>query len=383
MFNLAISHIQCQPAIGIAAAGTNVCRHGKLCWLQVASKSHVYLFDITILGPTVFQRGLKTVLEDENVIKVIHDCRGLSDCLYHQYGVALSNVFDTQVADIFLFHMDTGGFLPQRPSTLEECLSKRLNLPHSLLSALTHAQGIVKDNQLLWSLHPMPHSLQKALALETFYVLSLHRTMRSAMMADFNTLVNGYIKVYTQDSDDVLKWTELSTTHLPVDFHTMNSLQAKRKEKALKSFVVDKHGLLVQPENHQDLFGEDRKRTEDSVLELSDPPQCQQIETTPQPTSNKDLDKWDACSEPFNPDPLVRQEIKCQDDPILQNPIASPRLALLNQHFSQLQLASLPEVKPKQIQFRPAAPLMVPRVRMAASQLLAQTRHKYVTQDTP
>jgi Ribonuclease D len=40
-------------------------------------------------------KALKDLLEDEKVIKVIHDCRLDSDALFHHYGIHLNNVYDT------------------------------------------------------------------------------------------------------------------------------------------------------------------------------------------------------------------------------------------------------------------------------------------------
>jgi len=41
---------------------------------------------------------LDTSLSDSSfLLQVMHDCRWISDCLFHQYGVLLFNVFDTQV----------------------------------------------------------------------------------------------------------------------------------------------------------------------------------------------------------------------------------------------------------------------------------------------
>nr|XP_058914034.1 piRNA biogenesis protein EXD1 isoform X5 [Kogia breviceps] len=95
-FGAAMLHIKKQSVLSVAAEGANVCRHGRLCWLQVATNRRVYLFDIFLLGSRAFSNGLQMVLEDKRILKVIHDCRWLSDCLSHQYGILLNNVFDTQ-----------------------------------------------------------------------------------------------------------------------------------------------------------------------------------------------------------------------------------------------------------------------------------------------
>ncbi|XP_007180435.2 piRNA biogenesis protein EXD1 isoform X2 [Balaenoptera acutorostrata] len=143
-FGAAMLHIKKQSVLSVAAEGANVCRHGKLCWLQVATNSRVYLFDIFLLGSRAFSNGLRMVLEDKRILKVIHDCRWLSDCLFHQYGILLNNVFDTQVADVLQFSMETGGFLPNCISTLQESLIKHLKIAPKHLSFLEERQKRIR-----------------------------------------------------------------------------------------------------------------------------------------------------------------------------------------------------------------------------------------------
>ncbi|XP_040191275.1 piRNA biogenesis protein EXD1-like isoform X2 [Rana temporaria] len=339
--NLAISHLRCQTDIGLAAAGSNLCRHESLCWLQVASKSHVYMFDIATLGLNVFKCGLKGVLEDENIVKVIHDCRGLSDCLYHKYGVEVSNVFDTQVADIFLFQKETGGLLPQCPSTLEECLTKRLNLPSSQISFLSHSQGIMKDNNPLWSLCIIPLPLQKALVLEASYVLSLRTPMINAMMADFFSLVNSSIKVYTQSNENVPNWTQLSKSRLSEDFQMLKDLQEKRREKALKKYAAGDNGLLLSPGNQQQVpkCGNGPENNEKSILPISD------------------KDRSAVCTERAQ----VQTEPESQAPPVGQMHPSPPCLAALNLSSLRFPILQIPRTP------GPLASTVIPHVRMSAA----------------
>ncbi|XP_075119886.1 piRNA biogenesis protein EXD1-like [Leptodactylus fuscus] len=262
-FGNAIGDIQRQPVIGLAYAGSNVCRDGSLYSLQVATRSHVYLFDIAILGPDVFKQGLKAVLESESVGKVVHDCRRLSDCLFNQYGIVLNNVFDTQVADIFLFYMTTGGFLPQCTNSLEDCLTKYLDMESSKISFLPKTKEIIKDN-LFWSLHPLPSFLQKALVLEASYILSLHMTMTNAMMADFTSIVAGYLRVYADS--DFTSSLQVPGATLPCQFIQFRDLQRKRQEKAVKDYVVDESGLLAKPGKNQSVSGKGQKASDKTQM---------------------------------------------------------------------------------------------------------------------
>jgi exonuclease 3'-5' domain-containing protein 1 len=73
-------------------AGIALSRTGKLCLAQVApSGGPVYLVDVTALGHDAFGPGrFGELLESTKVLKLIFDCRGDSDALYHQYGVGLA-----------------------------------------------------------------------------------------------------------------------------------------------------------------------------------------------------------------------------------------------------------------------------------------------------
>ncbi|XP_042705438.2 piRNA biogenesis protein EXD1 isoform X8 [Chrysemys picta bellii] len=182
-FGPAMLHIKKQSVFGVAAEGVNLCRHGRLCWLQVATRSRVFLFDIFLLGPRVFKNGLQMVLEDKNILKVIHDCRSISDCLSHQYGIILSNVFDTQVADVLHFSNITGGFLPHRISSLQECLMRHLEMSPKKVSFLVYRQQAV----------------------------------------------------------------QISCMELPEELQQLADFQKLRREKALKKYKVNEEGLLIIP----------------------------------------------------------------------------------------------------------------------------------------
>ncbi|KAM7164710.1 piRNA biogenesis protein EXD1 isoform 2-T2 [Macrochelys suwanniensis] len=246
-FGPAMLHIKKQSVFGVAAEGVNLCRHGRLCWLQVTTRSRVFLFDIFLLGPRVFKNGLQMVLEDKNILKVIHDCRSISDCLSHQYGVILSNVFDTQVADVLHFSNITGGFLPHRISSLQECLMRHLKMSPQKVSFLACRQQAIQENPDVWFVRPLPPLLLKVLALETVYLLPLRLLLLDEMMSDLTTLVDGYLNAYREGSADLLGSTETSCMALPEELHQLADFQKLRRETALKKYQVNEKGLLIRP----------------------------------------------------------------------------------------------------------------------------------------
>ncbi|XP_072478836.1 piRNA biogenesis protein EXD1 isoform X2 [Notamacropus eugenii] len=247
-FGSAMLHIKKQSVLSVAAEGVNLCRHGKLCWLQVATSSRIYLFDIFVLGSRAFNNGLQMVLEDRKILKVIHDCRWLSDCLSHQYGIVLSNVFDTQVADVLQFSMETGGFLPHCISTLQESLIRHLKMSPKCVSFLDDKQKMVQENPEIWFMRPLPPSLLKVLALETTYLLPLRLLLLDEMMSDLTALVDAYLNTYREGSGDLLGGTEPSCMELPEELRQLMDFQRLRRERAMKDYETNAEGLLVRPQ---------------------------------------------------------------------------------------------------------------------------------------
>ncbi|XP_032273899.1 piRNA biogenesis protein EXD1 isoform X1 [Phoca vitulina] len=249
-FGAAMLHIKKQSVLSVAAEGANVCRHGKLCWLQVATNSRVYLFDIFLLGSRAFNNGLQMVLEDKRILKVIHDCRWLSDCLSHQYGILLNNVFDTQVADVLQFSMETGGFLPNCISSLQESLIRHLKVAPKCLSFLEERQKLIQENPEVWFTRPLSPSLLKILALESTYLLPLRLVLLDEMMSDLTTLVDGYLNTYREGSADRLGGTEPTCMELPEELLQLKDFQKQRRERAAKEYRVNARGLLIRTVLH-------------------------------------------------------------------------------------------------------------------------------------
>uniref|UniRef100_H0VH70 piRNA biogenesis protein EXD1 n=1 Tax=Cavia porcellus TaxID=10141 RepID=H0VH70_CAVPO len=245
-FGAAMLHIKKQSVLSVAAEGANVCRHGKLCWLQVATNSRVYLFDIFLLGSRAFNNGLQMIFEDKRILKVIHDCRWLSDCLFHQYGIMLNNVFDTQVADVFQFSIETGGFLPNCISTLQESLIRHLNVAPKHLSFLEDRQKLIQENPEVWFTRPLPPSLLKILALQATYLLPLRTVLLDEMMSDLTMLVGSYLNTCREGSADQLVGTEPTCMELPEELLQLKDFQKQRREKAVKEYRMNAQGLLIR-----------------------------------------------------------------------------------------------------------------------------------------
>lgn len=78
--------------------GINLGTKGQLTLLEIGTtRGEAFIFDILTCPDMLVNGGLKELLESNNVIKVIHDCRNDSVNLFNQYNILLRNIFDTQV----------------------------------------------------------------------------------------------------------------------------------------------------------------------------------------------------------------------------------------------------------------------------------------------
>lgn len=85
--------------ISFDSKGVNLGLKGQLTLIEIGTvRGEAFIFDVQQCPDMVIDGGLKTLLEDENIIKIIHDCRNDSFNLYTQYNILVKNVFDTQVS---------------------------------------------------------------------------------------------------------------------------------------------------------------------------------------------------------------------------------------------------------------------------------------------
>jgi len=101
-FHEAVGKIQHCGVIGLTGHGADLGRNGRLSLMQIATPECVYIFDMLWIGDRAFVEGLRDVLESKQTLKVMFNCRSMSDILWHQFAVNLTHVFDCQVAVVML-----------------------------------------------------------------------------------------------------------------------------------------------------------------------------------------------------------------------------------------------------------------------------------------
>lgn len=104
-FHEALDDLNKFSYIALSTDGAPMGRNCAMSFMVLSTPYQIYIFDIQIMQFHAFDAGLKKLLENEYPKKIIHDCRKLSDCLYHKHNVQLKSVFDTQVCCLLFYNI--------------------------------------------------------------------------------------------------------------------------------------------------------------------------------------------------------------------------------------------------------------------------------------
>ncbi|TWW72195.1 piRNA biogenesis protein EXD1 [Takifugu flavidus] len=276
-FGAAVMHIKSQCVIGVGADGLKMFEHGRLCWLQISTKKKVYLFDILMLGSMAFRNGLSSILENKEILKVLHDCRDVAGCLIGQFGVKLTNVFDTQVADVMCFHSATGGFLPNRVSSLEQALSLHLQVPSSHLLLLQTKSQLTQDDAEVWQMRPSPFPVLRLMAVSVVHLHALRLVLLDNLMTDYMNLVDSYLNNSNYKPGE-LQQVDTEALALPPELRKLEQMLQERREQAMNRYPVNDQGLLArfspraQPPTQTSPAAQEPSHTPAHSVEPSSPP---------------------------------------------------------------------------------------------------------------
>uniref|UniRef100_A0A224YSX7 Exonuclease 3'-5' domain-containing protein 1 n=1 Tax=Rhipicephalus zambeziensis TaxID=60191 RepID=A0A224YSX7_9ACAR len=227
----AIAAIRKEQTISVAFEGVKVGRHGPLSVLAVATSSKVYVFDVQKMKKELFDHGLKEIFESDEIEKIIHGCRHLSDCLHHHYQVGLNNVFDTMVADVIIYldkKLEAGDCqLPSYVRGIQNCLRSFLNLSYDQLKYTRSRQGSQEDEVCAWGQRPLSLRQIDALVKDVVYLGELARVCLKLMLQKFHLGVEFFLGLDRDCSEEELRCLPLDHI-LPVGFRDALKLSANR-----------------------------------------------------------------------------------------------------------------------------------------------------------
>ncbi|XP_034243370.1 piRNA biogenesis protein EXD1-like [Thrips palmi] len=196
-FSEMVRTIERVDCVAVTGEGSNQGRFGHITVLGVATNSTVFLVDIVNLGSTVFKAAgsfLKKTLESNRILKVVHNCSLLSDCLKHKYSINLRNVFDTHACHFIVVKNSSGH--PPSSANFEDLVSIYLNLP----KAVCETQVADLDR---WRRRPLEEGLAEAAAWKVALLRKLKPRLDDALYGPFDSLCKTYLNTVRSLDDDL------------------------------------------------------------------------------------------------------------------------------------------------------------------------------------
>lgn len=242
----AVERLSKYNRLAVDCEGVQLSRRGRLCLVQIASPESVYFFDITGAHPAdpnagkdLFEKGgLRSLLENNTIWKIMHDCRHDSDALFHQFNVKLGPVIDTQV--VFSVLRKARGMPEGLPVSMRTLLKKFAGATEEELVMKNAVKGSMKGDDDFWMKRPLSDQAMQYARLDVEHLLHvselLGKYIRSADKGGWDRVVSGsrnYVSVFRDNEDGPRKAQEQYEQLARV---ARRQRTAVEKEKRIKSY---------------------------------------------------------------------------------------------------------------------------------------------------
>jgi exonuclease 3'-5' domain-containing protein 1 len=149
--------------LALDCEGIDLTREGTLCIVQLSTDQQCFLFDVMGIDiNSEIALFLKEILEKDTIVKIIHDCKIDSDVLYHQLGITLAGVHDTQACH----------------EILRKCADRNLNdtlLENGLRTNIVRDKKVYESNLAFWATRPMTPKMIQWASCDVLSLFNLYR----------------------------------------------------------------------------------------------------------------------------------------------------------------------------------------------------------------
>ena len=249
-FDYALNEINNHTMIGLSIQCHKGGRAAEISLLLLSTKTEVFSFDIVKLGADLcFNNSpLRDLLQDGGVMKVVHDCRPMTDLFKHQYDINLTNLYDTLAAHVVFSTWSTyHGHLPRYTFPLNEMIRGYLGIK-AQFCYFPHKRAYAKDKDSeIWLKRPLEAHMEMNAVYDAMYLLELQRLTREAMNRPFIQMTELLMKDL-RDADELENAMKMANLHkLPENSTKVLPNWSPIPEK------TNKLGILEPPFVHQTL----------------------------------------------------------------------------------------------------------------------------------
>lgn len=193
----ALSKLEDEQMLAMDCEG--VIKNEMVSLIQLGAKNKpVYLFDIQQLGNKVFDLGLKELLENEQVCKVLYGCPGDYTSLDQGSGVYMRNIVDLQVLEWYCRGRQNGSYTLQIKGLkfaaghyVDDEILKDMGV-YDIDSVNTAGKNVFKYYSDVYKERPLPKYLKTYAALDVKLIWLLVEGLQNVVDIDFD------------DEDDVM-----------------------------------------------------------------------------------------------------------------------------------------------------------------------------------
>ncbi|CAE7810231.1 EXD1 [Symbiodinium sp. CCMP2592] len=173
------------PTVALDCEGVRLGRFGRICLLQLQdSKGQVLLCDALRTGVV---KALAPLVESRQIVKVIHDCREDSAALFHQHGIRLRAVFDTQAAHSVL---EKRAGREAYQASASELLKQYLHIEPEQ----TELKSLMLQDPGLWARRPLSKGLVRYALHSVSHLRQLHQSLVAAARENSRTSLEEFAR---------------------------------------------------------------------------------------------------------------------------------------------------------------------------------------------
>ena len=183
-FNVALKElnekIHKRQMIALDCEGVDLSRFGSITMINIGTRDLVYLIDVLKIGNIVFDDGLRSILEDSEIEKLMFDCREDADALLHLHKTKLDGILDVQILEASN-RVYRKGYTKVR--SLKHCLE--LNIADdTLLNIKLQGRASMCSSSNVWEKRPLDENMLKYASVDILALFKLYDKLSSRMSRD-------------------------------------------------------------------------------------------------------------------------------------------------------------------------------------------------------